>query len=147
LYFFDTSTFLKYYKPEVGSDVVTALIDDASNTVVLSVLTIAESLSALNRVHRAGHLTETQLHRVMDGITINYQIGRYHLFDVTQQQLAQTHGLILEHNLRSSDALILATALSLSPQLPIFVCADVRSGLLRAAEACGLSTLNPLSPS
>ena len=56
------------------------------------------------------------------------------------------HRLFAEHALTSHDALILAAALDLRPFEIIFVCADARSGLLRAAEACGLSTLNPLSP-
>jgi predicted nucleic acid-binding protein len=49
-------------------------------------------------------------------------------------------------DLSGADAVILACALDLLPDSPIFVCADTRSGLLRAAEARGLSTLNPLSP-
>ena len=145
-YFLDTSTFLKHYKPEVGSEVVSALIDDAANTIALSVMTIAESLSVFNRLHRAGHVTAEQLQRVVDGMTVDYQTGRYHVLDMTHRQLSQTQGLIFDHNLRAPDALILATALSLADETPVFVCADTRSGLLHAAEAHGLTTLNPLSP-
>ena len=54
--------------------------------------------------------------------------------------------LILEHHLSANDAIIPACVLDARDQQPVFVCADVHSGLLRAAETSGLSTLNPLSP-
>ena len=54
--------------------------------------------------------------------------------------------LYFQFHLTAPDAIILATALHMAPHTPVFVCADTNSGLLHAAEGCGLSTLNPLTP-
>lgn len=146
-YVLDTSVFVKRYRLEVGSPVIERLFEDPTATLIVSAVTLAETYAALYRHSRKGRLGEGDLSRALDGVTADLERSRLHVVDVTSHHVALTRTLIAEHDLTSHDALILAAALDLKPFEVIFVCADVRSGLVQAAEACGLSTLNPLSPS
>jgi len=146
-YFLDTSAFVKRYKHEAGSDVIQRLFLHTAETLIVSTITLAETYAALDRHSRHVRLSPVELRDAMEGVTADMERGRLHVLDVTSQHAARSRHLITDYHLTSHDALILAAALDLTPFDTIFVCADTRSGLLRAAEACGLSTLNPLSPS
>ena len=146
-YFLDTSAFVKRYRPEVGSEIVQRLFRESTATLVVSAITLAETYAALYRHSRKGGLSDVELAGALDGVTADLEQSRLHVVDVTGQHVAHSRTLIADYALTSHDALILAADLDLRSFEPIFVCADTRSGLLRAAEASGLSTLNPLSPS
>lgn len=145
-YCLDTSAFVKRYRSEVGSDVVQRLFAEPTAVLFVSALTLAETYAALYRHSRKGRLPQSELTRTLDGVTADLERSQLHILDVTSQHVARSRTLIADYDLTSHDALILAAACELRPFEVIFVCADTRSGLLRAAEACGLSTLNPLSP-
>ena len=145
-YFLDTSAFVKRYKAEVGSELVQRMFDEPAATLLTSAITLAETYAALYRHSRKGRLPAEKLAEALDGVTVDLEGSRLHVLDVTSQHVARSRHLIAEHELTSHDALILSAAIDLKPFDAVFVCADVRSGLLHAAEACGLSTLNPLSP-
>lgn len=138
---------MKRYKPEVGSDLVQRLFLEPNVTLVISAITLAETYAALQRYSRKDRLSHQESTKVLDGVTVDVERGRFNVLDVTSHHVARTRYLITEYSLTSHDALILASAIDFLPFEIVFVCADVRSGLLRAAETCGLSTLNPLSPS
>ena len=147
LYFFDTSAFLKRYHSEIGSEIVEEIFADADNLITISALTLAEIFAALEKHVRKGLLSASQVAEVLDGIHGDWMLGRFSVMDITSHHLLHCQDLIFHFHLTSSDGLILAQALELNIPLaaPVFVCSDTRSGLLRAAEAKGLSTLNPLS--
>lgn len=148
IYFLDTSAFLKRYLPEAGSEIIHNIFTDEENILVVSAITLAESFAALNRHIRRGSLASAEIQEALDGINADWLMSRFSVMDITSRHLLRCQDLIFNFHLTSSDALILASALDMKiPQAsPIFVYADVRSGLLRAAEASQLSTLNPLSP-
>ena len=146
-YFLDTSAVVKRYKSEVGSEIVQRIYEELASTLIVSAITLAETYAALYRHSRQNRLSPSDLANAVDGVTADIESGRLHVVDITSQHVARSRHLIAEYHLSSHDALILAAAIDLSPFEIVFVCADTRSGLLRAAEACGLSTLNPLSPS
>lgn len=148
IYFFDTSAFVKRYLPEAGSEIVHNIFAEKENILVVSAITLAESFAALERHIRHGSLNSVEIQEALDGIHGDWMLGEFSVMDLTNQHLLRCQDLIFNFHLTSSDALILASVLDMKiPQVaPIFVCSDVRSGLLRAAESKGLSTLNPLSP-
>jgi len=146
LLFLDTSALVKRYRQEAGSETMGGLFDDHTNRCMASALSFAEAIGALTRAHRAGLIGQRELEEAVSGLYTDFASGRIEWVDVSQHHFMRCAALIVDYHLTANDALILASALELQHHTPVFVCADTRSGLLRAAEACGLSTLNPLSP-
>ena len=146
LYFLDTSALVKRYHVELGSPMVIGLFDDPVNYLAICSLSLAETLAVLVRRRRRAEISEEDFDTARFRVALDISTERVGVIDVERRHILAAHDLILQHPLSGMDAVILACALDLTEDSPIFVCADVRSGLLRAAEACGLSTLNPLSP-
>lgn len=146
LHFLDTSALLKRYRPETGSEIVEELFRSPTHLIAASALSFAEAIGALTRAHRTHLIGQSELEDAVSGLYTDFASGRIEWIDISHHDLLRCAALIVDHHLSANDALILASALGLEQHAPVFVCADTRSGLLRAAEACGLSTLNPLSP-
>lgn len=146
LYFLDTSALVKRYHIELGSPVVVELFDVPGNELVICSLSLAETIGVLARRYRRKEISHEDFEAAKFRVALDHSTGNVGIIDVERRHILAAHDLILQHALSGTDAVILACALDLSDESPIFVCADVRSGLLRAAEASGLSTLNPLSP-
>jgi predicted nucleic acid-binding protein len=147
LHFLDTSALVKRYRTERGSEVLDGLFQEQANTLLISALSIAETARALDTHVRRGEISVGDARLAIARLYTDCHGGALAVLEVHRRYIFHANELILSFHLTAADAIILATALSMAPETPIFVCADVRSGLLRAAEACGLSTLNPLSPS
>lgn len=146
LYFLDTSVLLKRYHLEEGSKIVIDLFEDEENTLVICSLSLAETISALNKRRNRKDISNEDFNTARFKFFLDHSMGRLGIIDIHRSHIIQASELLLHHNLSANDALILTCALTIQPESPIFVCSDVRSGLLRAAEDCHLSTLNPLSP-
>jgi len=146
LFFLDTSALLKRYRQETGSGTVEGLFQDTANLFVASALSFAEAVGALTRLHRTGLIGQRELEEAVNGLYTDFASGRIEWIEIGHHHLMHCVALIVDYHLTANDALILAAALELQRHAPIFVCADVRSGLLAAAAASGLSTLNPLTP-
>jgi predicted nucleic acid-binding protein len=147
LYFFDTSALVKRYHAEDGTPTILECFRDPHNLILICNLSIAELIAAIQKLFLRGHLTQEAAEAVRGQVMLDLLGGRIDVLDTQRRHIFEAETLIVQHNLSANDAIILACALEMREQEPVFVCADVRSGLLRAAEACGLSTLNPLSPS
>ena len=146
LCFLDTSALVKRFRAETGTETVDRLVEDSTNTVVMSALSIAERGRALDTHVRTGEISSGDARLALSRLYSECHTGLLTVVDLHRRYIFHANDLILQFHLTAPDALILATALHIAPEFPIFVCADTRSGLLHAAEACGLSTLNPLSP-
>ncbi|MDP3723214.1 MAG: type II toxin-antitoxin system VapC family toxin [Candidatus Omnitrophota bacterium] len=147
LYFLDTSALVKRYRAETGTEIVDGLFQEAVNTLVISALSIAETARAVDTHVRRGEISVGDARLAIARLYTECHRGTLAVLEVQRRYIFRANELILQFHLTAADAIILATALTLAPETPLFVCADTRSGLLRVAEACGLSTLNPLSPS
>ena len=146
LYFLDTSAVVKRYHVEPGSTVIIDLFDTADSQLVVCSLSLAETTGVLARRQRRGDVSVEDFEAARFRLALDLSTERVGIIDIERRHVVAAHDLILQHALSGTDAVILACALDLTADAPVFVCADTRSGLLRAAEACGLSTLNPLSP-
>ena len=147
LYFFDTSALVKRYHAEPGTVTVLECFHDPHNLLLICNLSLAELIAVLHRLFRRGQLPREAMEAARGQLMLDLLGGRLGVMDMQRHHVFEAEALIVDHHLSANDALILACALEARSQQPVFVCADTRSGLLRAAEACGLSTLNPLSPS
>lgn len=145
LYFFDTSALVKRYHLEIGSPTVIQLFEAQENKILIASLSLAEFVSALNRIKNRGHITEADLRATLEKFATDISLGRIGVIDIKNTHITDSYEYIIKHNLSAADAIILTAALELREFEPIFVCADIRSGLLSAAISCHLSTLNPVS--
>lgn len=146
LYFLDTSALLKRYHLEEGSNIVINLFESEENELLISGLSLVEIISVLNKRRNRGAISNEDFEVTRFKLALDHNIRRVGIIGIQGTHLTHAIDLIIKYNLSANDAIILACALDLQEQSPIFVCADVRSGLLHAAEACRISTLNPLSP-
>ena len=129
--FLDTSAFAKRYVAEQGSEKVLTLCHEADSLVV-SVICLPELISTLSRLVREKKLAKAayldlKAHAMADLADVD-------ICQITPGVLASVVSLLETHPLRAMDALHLACALAVTPD--IFVSADLRQ--LAAARKAGL---------
>ena len=147
LLYLDTSALVKIHLDEVGSERMRKLASpDEGNRLATCSITQVEFHAAIWRRRREGEF---------DGDTTERTIEQFNgrLRDdflrrpVDDRTLDLASELTSRHPLRGYDAVQLASCMALEAtelESPTFVCADRR--LLIAAEAEGLSVLNPNQP-
>jgi uncharacterized protein len=145
-YFLDTSALAKRYIPEIGTPWIDR-ITTADHIILLSQLAWVELQSAISRRQRENALTPAQSQTLSLNFQTHWQTD-YHIITVDQILLNLATELIKKHPLRAYDAVQLASALIIQPDLPdpqtnpfTFVSADDR--LLAVAQREGLTIFNP----
>lgn len=133
--FLDTSAFAKRYVAEPGSDKVTALCVQADSLVV-SVICLPELISTLSRLLREKKLTKADYGKLKSNAVAD--LADADICQLTPDVLADGISLLESHPLRALDALHVACALNLKPD--VFVSADRRQ--LAAARKVGLKTID-----
>ncbi|HRG75721.1 MAG TPA: type II toxin-antitoxin system VapC family toxin [Leptospiraceae bacterium] len=125
--FFDTSSLVKKYIDESGSDTVTELFQN-SDEVVLSPITRIEFQSALQRLVNSNILTQESYEIALAEFTQDSVEYEFIKFDLTLEELVLA--VIKKYGLRSLDGIQLASAkMSNADQ---FVTSDTK--LFEAAE-------------
>lgn len=147
-YFLDTSALLKRYVSETGTAWIQPLTaQSAGNLLVVARIAWVEVLSALARRQREGSLYDYQASQILQTFRYHFdtQYQKVELLPVVTQMAGQ---LVSRHTLRAYDAVQLASALCILPQLSgtntitlTFLTADER--LLSIAQAENLITDNP----
>ncbi len=135
--YLDTSSLIKQYLQEPGTDMVKRLVAEASS-VATSLVSYVETRSALARGQRAGRLNAPEHARAVAGFETDWR--RYTTIDVAPQLVQLAGDLAAKHYLRGLDAIHLASALTLRDSLgePVaFSAGDER--LMAAAAAEGLT--------
>ena len=144
-YYFGTSSFLKFYIEEDGSDTLQLLLrDNEDHTFIISDLTILEARSAIRRREREGTVSAERAAHIPEQINDD-RINRFVTQDLSPAMISEAERIIDAHPLRALDALQLAGCLVFRRERLVeaaFVCADIR--LLEAATQEGLDILNPL---
>ena len=133
--FLDTSAFAKRYVTEQGSDKVIALCLKA-DILVVSVICLPELISTLSRLVREKTLAKADYRKLkQDAMT---DLADVDICNITSEILAAVVSLMESHPLRTMDALHVACALAVIPD--VFVSADHRQ--LSAARKAGLKTID-----
>ena len=145
LYFLDTSALVKRYRQEAGTEIIDEIFSDKSSTVVICSLSICESVKAIDRHFQKKELSPSDFEKIIELFYSDLHTKLMTIVEIGRPTLFKANDLIMRHHLTTVDSIILASALAIEDANPVFVCADIRSGLLDAAESCRLSTLNPLS--
>lgn len=145
-YFLDSSALVKRYHVENGTADLEQLFKSPHNQFLISRLAIVEVHSSFARLVREQVLSAKHFVALTLRLEADVAAGLLDVISVTSQrfadaeQLFATHGLV--YNLRSLDAIHLATALAVNRRTPLtgFVAAD-RKLLDVASSACGLKIL------
>ena len=133
--FLDTSAFAKRYVGEHGSDKVMALCQQADSLVV-SVICLPELISTLSRLVREKKLAKADYRRLKrDAMS---DLADVDICQITSGIMVSVISLLESHPLRAMDALHVACALAVEPD--IFVAADHRQ--LSAARKAGLKIVD-----
>jgi predicted nucleic acid-binding protein len=131
----DTSAFAKRYVAERGSDKVMSLCQEADDLVV-SVLCLPELIATLSRLVREKKLAKTDYRKLKGNVMAD--LGDADICQITSGVLDSAIPLLETHPLRSVDALHVACALAVAPD--VFVSADHRQ--LLAAKKTGLRVVD-----
>ena len=143
LFLFDTSALVKRYHAEVGSDKVDEIFDDPDNVLIISELALVEVTSALQRKLNRGEITASAMENALAQFARDV-LSELIVAELTSELVRRARRLVSEYDLRTLDALQLASALEFQVLRPTFVCADVN--LCDAAQAAGMTVLNPENP-
>lgn len=133
--FLDTSAFAKRYVAEPGSDKLMALCQQAGSLVV-SVICLPELISTLSRLVREKKLAKADYRRLKGEAMADLE--DVDICQITSEILISVVSLLESHPLRAMDALHLACALAVEPD--VFVSADRRQ--LSAARKAGLKVVD-----
>ena len=144
--YLDTSTLIKRYIDEEGTERILELTEDtAAVQVIILDITPLEARSALRRRQREGDISEADASGILNQIETDVS-SSFLVQPSTSAVIEDGARLIDRHALRAYDALQLAGCLVTREQVPgplTFVCADVR--LCAAATQEGLAVLDPTS--
>lgn len=139
--FFDTSALVKRYAEEPGTERVDELIE-GEETVVISSLSIIETVSAFRRKYNREQLTEERMNTLLAAF-FREALADFVIIPLEESVLQFSFDLVLEHDLRTLDSLQLSAALSVNTddEDVRFVSADAE--LVAAAESNGIEAEIP----
>ncbi len=133
--FLDTSAFAKRYVTEQKSDKVMKLCQQADSLIV-SVICLPELISTLSRLLREKKLTKAAYRKLKNDVIAD--LADVDVCQISPNVLVSAVSLLESHPLRAMDALHVACALAVKPD--IFVSADRRQ--LSAAKKAGLKIVD-----
>jgi predicted nucleic acid-binding protein len=142
--FFDTSSLVKFFNVEQGTDQVTELILSRSNQIYLSELARLEMLSAFYRKFRNHQIDLVHLNEAISGF--NDQLAAFNLESLNQIILDEAGTMLQkfgkEFGLRTLDAIHLATFSLIADKKWLFVCSD--ETLCMVVKDLGYQFLKPM---
>jgi predicted nucleic acid-binding protein len=138
LAYFDTSVLVKNYIREPGSTAVRRLL--GTYEFVSSAIAPIELHSAVRRRHRQGEITRRHYTAILSRVRKDRDF--WQLVEPASQVLVKAEQLVSAYNIRTLDAVHLASAVVLQDTLGVpipFITADERQ--LAAARDCTLETI------
>lgn len=142
IHFFDTSALVKRYYEESGSQAVDEIVESEENRIVISSLSVIETVSAFRRKSNTGEITRTDVETLIS-VFFDEALDQFVIVPMEESVLQFSFDLVLEDDLRTLDSLQLSAALATDAEVEdlVFVCAD--SELVSVAQDHGLETVNP----
>lgn len=129
--FFDSSAFAKRFIEETGSDEIERVCSN-SDSIALSSICFPEIISAINRRLRENHLSKKDYFLIKERMILEFEC--IEVINVLPEVIGKTIALLEKYNLRTLDAIHVASAIIWKAEL--FVSADKRQTL--AAKKAGL---------
>lgn len=131
LTYFDSSAFAKRFIEETGSDEIEKICLE-SDSIALSSICFPEIISALNRRLRENNITKKEYLLIKDKMLEEFD--SLEIINVVPEVIAKSIYLLEKNNLRTLDAIHIASALLWKSEL--FVSADKRQ--IFAAKKAGM---------
>lgn len=131
--FFDSSAFAKRFIEESGSDEIQKICMN-SESIALSSICFPEIISALNRRLRENSISVKDYLMIKEKMIVEFE--NIEIINVVPEVIAKSISLLEKNNIRTIDAIHIASALIWKPNL--FVSADKRQILV--AKKAGLKT-------
>ena len=146
VYYLDTSAILKRYRNEPGTEAIDRLFDSpqADSQFYISFLTILELTSGILRLVKGRQLSQNVADDMLARFRQDTQ-DTVRILPLTDAIVNGAVAVVEQHQLRSADAIHLATASSIFSLAPDSECVLVSSDreLLSAAGNSGMGVLNP----
>lgn len=141
-FFFDTSALVKRYYDEPGTATVDSLIESDDTEVILTAITVIETVSAFRRKYNREDLPENVVDELLSSF-FDEALSDCLIVPTEEALFTHSFGLILEDDLRTLDSLQLSAALAVAEEMEnlTFVCADQQ--LISVADTRGLEGINP----
>jgi predicted nucleic acid-binding protein len=136
--YFDTSTWLKIYFLEKGSEQARVLATEYS--LVSSVILLTECFSALSRKKKSGEIKAAAFKKIIE--TLREDAGALEMVQVTPRVLTMSQHIVLASTVRTLDAIHIASALLFEKTMGkpiVFISSDLRQA--KSAEGQGLKTI------
>jgi predicted nucleic acid-binding protein len=142
--FFDTSSLVKFFNVEQGTDQVTEIILSRNNQIYISELARLEMLSAFYRKFRNHQIDLIHLNDAISGF--NEQLAAFNLEGLNQLILDEAGTMLQkfgkDFGLRTLDAIHLATFSLIADKKWLFVCSD--ETLCMVVKELGYQFLKPM---
>jgi uncharacterized protein len=138
LAYFDTSALVKNYVREAGSSRARALL--TSYEFLSSAITPIELQSAVQRRHRQREINQPNYKSIISRVAGDRSY--WQLVEVVPQVLSKAEELVVSENVRTRDAIHIASAMIIQESFPTrlpFISADERQ--LAAAQKCKLTVI------
>ncbi len=139
-FFIDTSALFKRYQPEKGTAAVTRILEDHSQPLYISAITIVEMISNLKRLFEVDKITTgIQFQQQRDFFYKDIVALDMTILDITSEDVIKAEDLILKRYMKPVDSIQLAIALNIKSDDITFISADQRLCKIAAQE--GMKTL------
>lgn len=141
-YFFDTSALVKRYHEEEGTGTVDEILDREGVDVLISSLTVIETVSAFRRKYNRGEISESEMEQLIS-VFFREALDEFVILPMEESLLNFSFELVLEDDLRTLDSLQLSVGLSLAQEVEeiVFVTAD--EALAETGKRHDLETVVP----
>lgn len=147
VFYVETSALVKRYRREAGTSLVDELLSDPlpADRFYTSFLSVLELTSAITRLMKGGELQQKAADEILSRFRQDLrQLVR--VWPLDNDIAASAVSMVLEHRLRSADAIHLATATAIFSVIsgPESVLVSSDRELLNAASEARITTLDPL---
>lgn len=140
-YFFDSSSLVKRYTKEQGTNFVIEIFKpSANNQIYVTRIALVEVISALTRKHRGNFMTAKQFKKAVARFRRVFKT-RFYVIDIDEEIVEDASNLAEKYGLRGYDAIQLSTALEVEKirskvgaSSLIFVSADNALNLVAQTE-------------
>ena len=148
IFYLDTSVIIKRYRTEEGTAFVDLLFDEVfhekEHKLVTSTITMLEVTAALRRIQKGGLLSSKDFQRAMT--IFSKETDNISLRPLGEEILTRAIHVVMDHALRTADAIHLATALEVQDMMfaldEIIILLSNDKEMCRAGEKEGLRVIS-----